>query len=129
MYRLAETYAPDLGAIGSLDLHRFFKYVAELPYHKEAGRYQVLSRPSWVLAGLSPIVACANKAILIGAWAILHRIPFRFVAVSPVVKKPLSHVYAELFLNGEWIPADATYSWNVLGHTRNWARREILRRK
>lgn len=126
MYRIANTHANDLGKLGVYSLEQIFDYVKAKPYFREPGNFQLLVRPKWVMVGLSPVVACANKAILLGSWAKLHRIPYRFVAVSPVRFRSLSHVFAEFYLNGKWVPMDATYNWGSIGHSVDYPHRKVL---
>jgi hypothetical protein len=129
MYRLVDTYSTDLGELAGLPLDVFFDRVKAIPYRKEPGRFQFLSRPQWSLAGLSPVVACANKAIMVGSWAKQNRFPFRFVAVGTVVTRPVNHVFTQIFLAGLWQDVDPTYNWHSPFHVRPWARFEILKRK
>lgn len=129
MYRIAETYCRDLGSLALLSMPDFFNRVRAMAYYKEPGRFQFLSRPQWTLAGLSPVVACANKAILCGAWAKLHSVPFRFVACGMVRTRPYSHVFCQYYVSGEWKNFDPTYSWHEPFQNRSFARSEILKRK
>lgn len=129
MYRMVQSYATDLGSLALLSFNDFFDHVKRIPYRKEPGRFQLLSRQSWTQNGQGPIIACANKAILIGSWAYLHRLPFRFVAVALHKNNPLSHVFAQVYINGKWQDADATYSWHEPFAGRNFERVEILKRK
>lgn len=129
MYRLVDRYANDLSEYASMGLHEFFEKIARLPYRKEPGNFQLLSRPEWTLSGLSPVVACANKAIICGSWAKLRKYPFRFVAVGRAKTRPLNHVFCQIFLNGSWQNIDATYSWLTPFHSREWSRLEILKRR
>ena len=129
MYRMAESYATDLGSLALLSFQEFFDHVKRIGYRKEPGRFQFLARQSWTQNGIGPIIACANKAILIGSWAYLHKLPYRFVAVSRFRNKPLSHVFAQVYINGNWQNADATYSWHQPFQNREFERMEVLRRK
>lgn len=129
MYRIAEQHANDLGSLGLLPMVAFFQRVRALPYYKEPGRFQFLSSPKWTLSGLSPVVACANKSILCGAWAKLHSVPFRFVASGPQRNQPYSHVFTQFYLDGSWKSFDPTYSWHEPFFERTFARVEILKRK
>lgn len=129
MYRLVETYASDLGSLALLPFPEFFDHVKRLAYRKEPGRFQILARQSWTQNGFGPVVACANKAILIGSWAYLHKLPYRFVAVGRFRNSPLSHVFAQVYINGNWQNADATYPWHQPFQDRQFGRVEILKRK
>ena len=129
MYRLSTKYASDLGEKCGWELPRFFSYVANLPYFKEPGNFQFLARPRYVIEKYSPVIACANKSILIGAWASARKIPFRFVAVGNAKTRPPNHVFIEIYLNGNWMQVDATYQWHALGSDRKFARRILLTRK
>lgn len=127
MYRISKQHAHQLGAFGSMSFQDFFQYVSRLPYRKEAGQYQLLASPENSLNQTSPVIACANKAILIGSWCTLNKIPFRFVAVTRNKKGPFNHVFPEIYLGGRWCPVDATYPWFQPFSENNFAKREILR--
>jgi len=97
-------------------LEVFFRRVARGHYDREPTEWkaQILARPALVLSRRVPVVACANKAILMASWAQLNRMPWRFVAVGRIPGFPPHHVYTELFIGGAWRSADATYPWGVL---------------
>lgn len=129
MYRMTESYGSDLGSLALLSFEDFFNHVRAIPYRKEPGRFQLLARQSWTQNGLGPIIACANKSILIGSWAYLHKLPYRYVAVAKFINQPFSHVFPQVYIAGKWQNADATYPWHQPFQEREFQRVEILRRK
>ena len=110
--RCAADVAP--WALESLDV--YFRRVAGGHYDREPSVWnaQILARPSLVLTRRVPVVACANKSILMASWAELNRIPWRLVAVGRIPGFPPHHVYVEMHLGGAWRSVDATYPWGVL---------------
>ena len=109
-------HAADVAEWGLLSLPDFFALVKDGGYNREPleWRTQVLARPAATIAKTVPVTACANKAIIMSAWAEMNRIPWRLVAVGRLPGYPPHHVYPELLIGGEWRPVDATYPWNVL---------------
>lgn len=116
MVGIVHRHASDVArwALDPLDL--YFGRVKRAHYDREplAWGAQILARPALTISKRVPVVACANKAILIASWAHLNRVPWRFVAVGRIPGFPPHHVFAELWIGGAWRPADATYPWGVL---------------
>lgn len=128
MYRLVDTYYHQLGSLALLSFPEFFHFVAGLDYRKETGRFQFLASPENVLSGNSPVVACANKSILIGCWCKNQNIPFRFVACTRKPNTAYNHVFPQMLLNGKWASVDATYPWHVPFSENKYAHSEVLTR-
>lgn len=116
MVDIVRRHAADVGPWALDPLPVFFRRVARGHYDREPLSWgaQILARPALTISRRVPVVACANKAILIASWAQLNRMPWRLVAVGRIPGFPPHHVFAELYIGGAWRPADATYPWGVL---------------
>lgn len=117
MYRLAFAWKEDMAPYASMSLSELFDKLKSIPFHPDPDDMEYLQRPWYTLGGYSRGGDCDDKAIATGAWANLHHIPFRFVAVQ-IEGNPtndLHHVYTELYIQEKWIPFDPTYAFNVLG--------------
>ncbi len=123
MYRLAKTYASDLGNNLDKSLERWFNVVLEIPYMDDSKLMQnpsdeILARPKYLLnPAIFPALDCKKKAILIGAWCAGQNppVPFRFIAVSEKPDKKIHHVFTQVRQFPGWITADPTYSNYKLG--------------
>ncbi len=115
MLRLVFAYAADLGEKAAWSLPRFFDYVRKLPYKMDPKGVETLSRPRYLMLQEWPWRDCDDKAILIGSYCFLNKIPFRFVAASNQTNKELHHVYVVATINGKDYPIDSTYQNNTLG--------------
>ena len=110
MYKLSEKYWSDILQLVDLDLQTFFNYVKKIPYVEDKPGTEVIARPKYLLnPTIFPALDCKKKAILIGAWAFAHGIPYRFLAVSENDSGVIHHVFPQLFINEEWKIVDATY--------------------
>ena len=116
MASIVRRHSVDVAPWALESLPVFFRRVARGHYDREPLSWgaQILARPSLVISRRVPVVACANKAILIASWAQMHRIPWRLVAVGRIPGFPPHHVFPELWIGGSWRAADATYPWGVL---------------
>ena len=115
MVGLVRRTAGDVAPWALLPLGEFFGMVSRGYYNREpdAWRAQVLARPALTISKRVPVIACANKAVILASLAELNRIPWRLVAVSRRVGRPPHHVFPEMFIGGAWRPVDATYPWSV----------------
>jgi len=118
MYHYAATYYRDLGALAALSLPAFFNMVRRIPYLKDVKGQEVVARPALLLKEF-PALDCKKKAILIGAYCIANRIPFRFVASSQRRDAKAHHVYPQAFLSGVFQNVDATYPHYRLFQPKN----------
>jgi hypothetical protein len=128
MVRIVREHATDAAPWASWTLPEVFEAVKRGGYNREPAswRSQVLARPALVVGKRVPVVACANKAIILASWAHLRGIPWRLVAVGRVHGRPPHHVFPEMLIGGEWLPVDATYSWSVLFAQKPYAVRLVL---
>jgi len=111
IYKSASKYYRDLGYHLDDSLHSFFSYVKNIPYKEDPTGTEIVSRPKYLLQGTAVFegMDCKKKAVLIGAWAEAHGVPWRLLAVSERKDKQIHHVFPQLKINGEWKTVDATY--------------------
>jgi hypothetical protein len=124
------TYAADLRGfpdIMSMNVAQYYNFVKSLPYKKDVPDTEVVSRPCYLLT-LFPALDCKKKAILFGSYMHLNYGPksYRFVISSNRPDGQIGHIFTQIFSNGRWINADATYSYNVLGKPKRVTNYEII---
>ncbi len=122
MVRLVKTYAKDIGNKESWTLKKFYEYVRALPFRPDPVGHETVSRPSLTMRADYPWRDCDDKAILLGSWCYLNRVPFQFRASSKHPSKRLHHVYTICFIDGKEICLDATYPQNELGREENYTK-------
>ena len=134
MHQMVEEYYLDMAPYASLSLNDVFRMIADLPFSPDPKNIEVLKRPKYTMEQLGPGGDCDDKAIALASWAKINSIPYRFLGVGR--KKPrqpffsktlLTHVFPQVYILGEWITCDPTYSFNVLGRNLGgYDRIEIL---
>ena len=122
MIQIIKKYSQDLGALSHIPLLDFFNYVCTLPYYKDPLHVEFLQRPKHSLNS-TPFRDCDDKTILMASWCYQNRFPCKLVAVGI---KRLSHVYPEIYFNGDWFPIDATYPENKPFETRHYPKKKVL---
>lgn len=115
MRRLAVQHAGDLAPYATWPLSRIYNLVRALPYVRDPAGNELVKRPYYTLNGIGDGGDCDDKTVVLLAWAKLNGVPARIVVSGKSAKKPLHHVYPEVYINSEWVPVDATYSYNSLG--------------
>jgi hypothetical protein len=115
MVRLCTVYAGDLGNLARLPLPRYFDLVRKLPYKADPKNAETLSRPKFLLEKDYSFRDCDDKAILMGAWLYLNKIPFGFYASSVKPNRQLHHVWTVARLNGRDVVLDPTYRHHKFG--------------
>lgn len=115
MVRLAEQYRGDVAPFAHMTLGQFFDKIRLIPYNRDPASTEFLQRPYYTLSGNRPGGDCDDKAICIGAYAVLHGYPFRFVAMGKQMGQPLHHVATDVMVNGQYVHLDPTYNTGVLG--------------
>jgi hypothetical protein len=115
MMRLVKQYAADIGEMAKWSLPKYYDFVKKLPYRKDPDNNETLARPLYTLSTAWPYRDCDDKAILIGSWLFLNKIPFKFRASSSRKDKILHHVYVIAKIGGKDLVIDATYPKNTLG--------------
>jgi hypothetical protein len=90
-----------------------FEFVRKIPFLPE--KVETLKAPSVTIADGGD---CDDKTIVVCAWALARKCPCR-ITLAGVKEEPgrYHHVFPELFINGAWIPYDATYSYCIIGKT------------
>lgn len=118
-------YQADAFPLLGMDAPTVFRFVADLPYVADPIGKETVSRPLYTLDPSYEPRDCDDKTVLIGAWAEMHGHPWRIVVVGKG-NRP-HHVFPEVFLAGDWIPMDATYSKNEIGvYPRKWKFRKAF---
>jgi transglutaminase-like putative cysteine protease len=123
MRKTVDTYYLDMAPYAHLSLIEVFNLIKRLPYRPDPERTETLMRPFYTLKGWGTGGDCDCKAIALASWARIQSIPYRFLAIRRPGKKVLHHVALELYINGVWLFADPTYSFNTLGREREEAER------
>jgi len=134
---LASRFAKDLDRIhvkrsgkliplSALSLRSMHSFVRRIPYRRDVEPIEVIARPSRLLGGEFSALDCKKKAICLAAWAVCNRVPYRFVVSSRRPDRKFHHVFPQVNLRGEWINADATYSYMSLGAEKTGTAFEVL---
>lgn len=127
MHDMVRRYHTDMIPWGTMSLPEIFETIKNIPYRPDPPTVETLMRPYYTMRRMGWGGDCDDKAIALASWAVLNRIPYRFVAARKHSEPALHHVYTELLINGRWMPADATYKVNTLGSTRDsYAERVII---
>ncbi len=119
MHGMVQTYWRDMIPWGTLSLPQIFTVIKNIPYRPDPPLVETLMRPYYTMNGLGWGGDCDDKCIALASWAVINRIPYRFVAVRRHGMPTLHHVFTQLFVNGKWLSADATYRVNTLGTERD----------
>jgi len=127
MARVIKAHATDVAPWALWSLQDFFDLVRKGSYNREPSEWftQILARPRLTISKSVPIVACANKAIILASWAEMNGIPWRLIGAGRVPGRPPHHVFPEFFLGGQWRPVDGTYPWGVLFAQRHYPIRVV----
>lgn len=120
MRTLSVKYCNDVAPLCHLSLIQFFDRIKKIPYKEDPKKQEFLQRPYYTLTQRGKGGDCDDKAICMGAYLAIAKIPFRFVACGKEEGGRLHHVITEALLennNGShtWVHLDATYSYNVIG--------------
>ena len=134
MYRIAYAWKDDMAAYASMSLNELFDLLKNIPFNADPNDTELLQRPFYTLNQIGRGGDCDDKAICVGAWCHLNRLPFRFLAVAMSPATELHHVLTEIYVSsyerpsqGQWIEFDPTYNFNVLGRPlRAYTKRLIL---
>jgi transglutaminase-like putative cysteine protease len=109
---LARQYASETASLPN-NSGQMFELVRTIPYMPE--KVETLKEPSVTLNDGGD---CDDKTILFTAWAIARKLPCR-VTLAGLKTEPgiYHHIFPEMYINGKWIPYDATYSYGKIGKT------------
>jgi hypothetical protein len=133
MQEWVRRYYGDLSDYADWTLEDFYDLVKNLPYKMEEREWgqQIIMRPRDILTRLVPVVACANKAILISSFLTMHGIKNGFVVSANSQNENFGHVFNWLqFPNsgtnsGTKSFVDATYPENVIFREKTYPKRKI----
>lgn len=126
MHKMVRDYHRDMAPFAHMPFNEIFRKIKNLPYRYDPPTVETLMRPAYTMDMKGYGGDCDDKAIAIASWAVLNGIPYRFVAVRKPGRPRLHHVFAELFINGNWINADCTYRHNTLGREQEYAEKLII---
>jgi len=131
MHRLVNKFYTDMSPYAGLSYHEMYDIIKKIPFHADPPNMEVIKRPFYTMNQIGPGGDCDDKAIAMASYAKLVGIPYKFIGVgkkNPKYKKILlSHVFTQLYISGDWINADCTYPFNILGKVREtYQRVEVL---
>lgn len=121
MYLAATEYAADIAPYAGWPFSAWFDFVRLIPYESDEERFperviELVPRPAYLLdRDLFPKIDCKKKAILVGAWAHLRGLPFRFLAVSSRGDRAIHHVFPQIDFGDGWVTVDATFPEFAIG--------------
>lgn len=118
MHKMVDTYYQDMLPYSHMSLQEVFDYIKSLPFRPDPETEETLMRPAYTMNGQGWGGDCDDKCIALASYCRLMGIPYRFVAVRRADHADLHHVICNVYINGEWVHADPTYSFNTLGRER-----------
>lgn len=125
MGRLSVQYAMDAVDLVTLNLTELQELIRSWPYVADPRGLEWVQRPSYTISGKGPFRDCDDRAIVVGAYAELRGLPFRFVAVGNRPGHP-HHVVCEVQVGETWIVVDGTYPTDRLNSPRGWGHRQVI---
>lgn len=131
MHKLVSQFYHDMDPYVGLSVQEMFDKIKNIPFNPDPEKIEVVKRPFYTMHQIGPGGDCDDKSIAMASFAKLRGIPYRFIGVgrkNPKYKKILlTHVFIQLYLDSEWVNADCTYSFNLLGKVRqDYDRIEVL---
>jgi transglutaminase-like putative cysteine protease len=127
MYAMVEKYYRDMVPYAHYGLLEIFDLIRAVPFREDSPYEEVLMRPRYTMSLMGHGGDCDDFAIALASWARLRGIPYKFIAVRRNDKNLLHHVAVLLYINGKWLPFDATYNFNSPGRWREtYAQYKIL---
>lgn len=103
----SKKYKNDLEKFKNKSFYDFYLLVKNLPYVADPKNIETLSRPLYTLNKNYSPRDCDDKTILICGFCELKNIPYKIIVTGK--KNRFHHVFPQVFLNGSWVIADATY--------------------
>jgi hypothetical protein len=125
MGRLSTQYAYDAVDLCTMSLQELHDLIRSWDYVADPRGLEWVQRPLYTILGSGPCRDCDDRAIVVGAYAELNGLPFRFVAVGNRPGRP-HHVFCEVLVGEDWIVVDATYPHDRLNMPRTWGHRQII---
>lgn len=136
MHKMVAKHYQDMSPWASESLLEIFDRIKSIPFQADPPGMELIKRPKYTMEQIGPGGDCDDKSIALAAWAVLNSIPYNFLGVGRKIpgkkyarneKILLTHVFPIVKIDGTWIIADATYSFNVLGYNLgNYDRIEVL---
>lgn len=130
MRDMAYRYAQDMAPYLHLTLNEVFDKIKKIPFRPDPPDAETLMRPRYTMRLQGFGGDCDDKAIALAAYLILkggrawtpnirpRQFDWRFIAVRRADYDTLHHVFLQIYINGMWVSADPTYSFNALGRER-----------
>lgn len=114
--------------IMDMTIVQFYDYVKNIPYVRDISAAEIVSRPMYLLT-MFPALDCKKKSILIASFMLLKHGPgsYRFVLSSNRPDGQIGHIFTQIYNGKKWINADATYSRNTLGASKQITAYEIVK--
>jgi len=103
--------SPEVAQFDGLALSQIFDAVKNIPYFEDPAEFEWIQSPKRTLQRGGD---CDDKSILLGAIFDRLNVPYRMAVVSTLPSKDLHHIYPEIYLQGVWVPFDATYPYNKM---------------
>jgi len=100
------------------DLKKIFNYIKDLPYVDDP-KNDALSGYDDIELIKTPFLTnynggdCDDKNVFLCSILKRQGIPYRFAVTSTTPEENLHHIYPEIFIDGYWMPFDATYNYNT----------------
>jgi hypothetical protein len=115
-------------ALIGMNINEYYDFVKNIPYVRDVKKIEITSRPKYLLT-MFDALDCKKKSILMGSYMKLNHgdKSYRLCLSSNSPDKNIKHIFTQIFLNGNWINADATYSKNKIGQKKRVTNFEIVK--
>lgn len=100
--------------LSELSLPQYFNFVKNIPYRRDKQPIEIIARPYHCIKYRDLGLDCKKKSILMGAFAKVNRIPYRFIGSSRRPDKKVHHIFPQVKIEGVWRNIDATYPQNKI---------------
>jgi transglutaminase-like putative cysteine protease len=129
MKRLIDAYWTDVSGYSLHSLEDIFDFVRNIPYVKDVdqaggnGAEEVVMRPEFAIQNGSD---CDDKTVLMASFLKNAGYQWRIVTVSynPSTLEHV-HTYAEVLVDGQWMPMDATYEQNMMFYEHPYSQKKV----
>jgi len=123
IYDISNRYAGDLDlcyyrdrALSDLKPEEIYGVVRRIEYEQDIPGTEVIMRPIHIMRLNKG--DCKKKTTLLGSYALLRGIPFRYACTSKKPDGRIHHIFPQFCINGEYINYDATYPWYRIGEPK-----------
>lgn len=112
----------------SMDIQGYYDFVKNIPYIRDIKKTEIVSRPKYLLTVFDAL-DCKKKSILMGSYMKLNfgDNSYRLCLSSNSPDRVIKHIFTQIYINGNWINADATYSKNRIGALKRVTNFEIVK--